>query len=272
MTALAGVVSGAVTPDPTYDQQPTSEQGGLLVSGFRVRDAHHPQTGRRELNLTTATEVSCNLWYALTGLETGGEQFVEIANRLGFADDVPFDLPLARSQLTNGGGAAPGGFADDVELANAAYGQAETFVTPFQMALVAAAVANDGSLMEPHLVRSTTGEGGTRAIEAQEWRRVMSPQNARAIQVAMQRAVEGELGRIFTRGADVPDVETAGKSGTAELGGGGEPHSWFIGFAPVDDPQVAIAVVVEQGGRGAELASPIAGQMMELALEELAGG
>ncbi|HSL76468.1 MAG TPA: penicillin-binding transpeptidase domain-containing protein, partial [Candidatus Limnocylindrales bacterium] len=71
----------------------------------------------------------------------------------------------------------------------------------------------------------------------------------------------------FTTGAKVPGVTTAGKSGTAELGGSGEPHSWFIGFAPAEAPTIAIAVLVEQAGRGAEVAAPIAGDMMQRALE-----
>jgi peptidoglycan glycosyltransferase len=79
----------------------------------------------------------------------------------------------------------------------------------------------------------------------------------------MQQAVEGAYGRQFTRGAAVDGVPTAGKSGTAELGGKGEPHSWFIGFAPVENPKVAIAVLVEQGGRGGERAAPLAGALME---------
>jgi peptidoglycan glycosyltransferase len=83
----------------------------------------------------------------------------------------------------------------------------------------------------------------------------------------MVRAVEGPLGRQFTTGAKVPGVTTAGKSGTAELGGTGEPHSWFIGFAPAEAPEVAIAVIVEQAGRGAEVAAPIAGDLMELYLK-----
>ena len=83
----------------------------------------------------------------------------------------------------------------------------------------------------------------------------------------MRQAVEGDIGRQFTAGAKVPGIPTAGKSGTAELGGTGEPHSWFIGFAPADAPTVAIAVLVEQGGRGAEAAAPIAGDLMTRYLE-----
>ena len=102
--------------------------------------------------------MSCNIWYALTGLETGGDDLIRYADRMGFDAPLPFELPTAVSQVTNGDGSAPGGFADDVELANAAYGQAETFVTPLQMALVAATVANDGALMRPRLVTAMTGK------------------------------------------------------------------------------------------------------------------
>jgi peptidoglycan glycosyltransferase len=156
----------------------------------------------------------------------------------------------------------PGGFKDRVELANAAYGQAETLTTPLQMALVAAAVANDGVLMRPHLVTEIRGRDERTLIDPEVVRRVVDAAVADQIEVAMRQAVEGDLGRQFTAGAAVPGIATAGKSGTAELGGTGEPHSWFIGFAPVDDPQVAIAVLVEQGGRGGERAAPLAGRMM----------
>ncbi|HEY7701277.1 MAG TPA: penicillin-binding protein 2 [Candidatus Limnocylindrales bacterium] len=267
VTAIAGLGSDAVTPDTTYAEQPRAERDGLLVEGFRIRDGHHPATGNRRLDFIEATEVSCNIWFALTGLETGGEPLVRYAEQLGFGSPIPFDLPTAPSQVTNGSGSAPGGFVDDVELANAAYGQAETFVTPLQMALVAATVANGGELMTPRLVTSISGRAGTRQIGPSTLARVLDPDDAAVINRAMVQAVEGPLGRQFTTGARVPGVTTAGKSGTAELGGQGEPHSWFIGFAPAEAPTIAIAVLVEQAGRGAEVASPIAGDLMALYLE-----
>ena len=267
VTAMAGLGSGSVNPSTTYEEQPGAEEDGLLVEGFRIQDGHHPETGDTALDLVGATEVSCNIWYALTGLAVGGRDLVDYAARLGFGERLPFELPTAISQVTNGTGDDPGGFVDDVELANAAYGQAETFVTPLQMALVAAAVANDGELMRPRVVTAITGRGGTRTIGAQSVRRVIAPDDAQAINAAMVEAVEGDLGQRFTAGADVPGVTTAGKSGTAELGGTGEPHSWFIGFAPAENPRVAIAVLVEQAGRGGEVAAPIFGELMERALE-----
>jgi peptidoglycan glycosyltransferase len=264
VTAIAGLDSGAIDPSTTFPEQPAAEANGLLVDGFRIRDGHHPFTGDVALDLTGATEVSCNIWYALAGLQTGGQQLVSEAAELGFGAPIPFDLPTAISSVTSGDGSDPGGFTDDAELASAAFGQGETFVTPLQMALVAATVANDGVLMKPHLVTALTGDGpGARTINPEVWRRVMSADGARAVQVAMEQAVEGELGRRFTAGAAVPGVPTAGKSGTAELGGRGDPHSWFIGFAPVENPRVVIAVLVERGGRGGDTAAPMAGDLME---------
>lgn len=268
VTAVAGLGSRAITPDTTFKQQPAAEKNGLLVEGYRVRDGHHPETGSTALDLTGATEVSCNIYYALTGLKTGGANLVSYAERMGFGAALPFDLPTAISQVTNGDGKQPGGFTDDVELANASYGQAETFVTPLQMALVASTVANDGELMQPRLVTSMTGKAsGTRTIGPKSMGRVISATDAQSITTAMVAAVEGDLGQQFTSGAKVPGVTTAGKSGTAELGGTGEPHSWFIGFAPAENPKVVIAVIVEQAGRGGEVAAPIAGDLMTLYLK-----
>lgn len=267
VTAIAGLGSGAITPQTTYKEQPAAEQDGLLVSGFRVRDGHHPFTGNKALDFVEATEVSCNIYYALTGLKTGGADLAGYAERLGFGAPLPFDLPTAASQVTNGKGSAPGGFVDDVELANAAYGQGETFVTPLQMALVASTVANGGELMRPRLVTAITGERGSRTIGPETIGRVIDGADAASITDAMVAAVEGEFGRRYTTGAKIPAVTTAGKSGTAELGGSGEPHSWFIGFAPAESPRVAIAVLVEQAGRGAEVAAPIAGDLMKFWLD-----
>jgi peptidoglycan glycosyltransferase len=263
VTAFAALGSGAVTPATTFEQQPAAEKNGLLVEGFRIRDGHHPATGSTAIAFRKAIEVSCNIWFALAGLETGGEDLAAWAARLGFGAPIPFDLPTAASQVTGGGGRLGGGFADRVELANAAYGQGETLVTPLQMALVAAAVANDGVLMQPHLVLSATGKGGTTTIDPAIWRRVAEPGIAREIGAGMRQAVSGELGRVFTAGASVRGLAVAGKSGTAQLDPGQRNHSWFIGFAPYDDPQVAIAVIVEGSGTaGATVkASPIAGDL-----------
>lgn len=262
VTAIAALGSGAVTPATTYADQPRSETRGWLIDGFRVRDGHHPVTGDEELDFAEAVEASCNIWFAQTGVRTGGEALLEYAGRLGFGSALPFDLDTATSQVTDGDGSFEGGFGDRVELANAAYGQAETFVTPLQMALVAATVANDGTLMQPHLVLEATGKAGTSRVDPSVVRAVVAPGVAAEISRAMQLAVQGQVGQSFTAGANVPGLDVAGKSGTAELDPGTSPHSWFIGFAPANDPQVAIAVLVERSGGGGVRASPIAGELL----------
>ena len=187
---------------------------------------------------------------------------------MGFGAPLPFDLPTAVSQVTNGDGDGPGGFSDDVELANAAYGQAETFVTPLQMALVAATVANDGELMRPHLVTAIDRQGrdaDDRArVDAAGSSRRPTPRRSRPRWSRRSRAT---LGRQFTAGAKVPGVTDRRQVRHGRARRHGEPHSWFIGFAPAEDPQVAIAVLVEQAGAAARSAAPIAGDLMTLYLE-----
>jgi peptidoglycan glycosyltransferase len=260
VTAVAGLGSGRIAPTTTFPDQAKAEKDGLVVNGFRINE--HPGVPQRTLDLEGATEWSSNIWYALAGMRTGGDDLADFAGRMGFGAGLPFELPTAKSQITNGGGPAPGGFSDEVELATASFGQGEVLVTPLQMALVAATVANDGTLMVPHLVASASGRAGTRTVSPETLRRVIGSTEADQITAAMLRAVESSVGRQFTTGAKVPGIPTAGKSGTAELGGKGAPHSWFIGFAPANAPRVAIAVVVEQGGRGGERAAPLAGDLM----------
>jgi peptidoglycan glycosyltransferase len=271
VTSMAALSTGAITPATTYDDQPAAETKGWLIDGFRVRDGHHPQTDGRALDYRQAVEASCNIYFAETGVRTGSQALADYAGRIGFGAGLPFDLPTAASQLTNGGGPLPGGFDDRVELANASYGQAEVLVTPLQMALVAATVANDGTLMEPHLVSEAKGKAGTTTVGPKTVGEVVSPGIAHEIGAAMRLAVNGDIGRFFTFGAALRNMVVAGKSGTAELGPGQQPHSWFIGFAPYDNPQVAIAVLVEHSGGGGVKASPIAGDLLR-AWRAWAGG
>jgi peptidoglycan glycosyltransferase len=261
VTAVAALGSGAITPSTTYADQPASEKKGWLVDGFRVTDGHHSATGSTALDFEHAIEVSCNIYFAETGVRTGGDALSQWASRMGFGSALPFDLATKASQVTSGGGSFGGGFTDRVELANAGYGQGETLVTPLQMALVAATIANHGVLMKPHLVLEASGKGGTTVIGPSVMSNVMPPGIAGEIGAAMRLAVAGDLGRVYTNGAAVRGLAVAGKSGTAELDTS-SPHSWFIGYAPYNDPQVAIAVLVENSGDAGVRASPLAGQLL----------
>ncbi|HWH23651.1 MAG TPA: penicillin-binding protein 2 [Candidatus Limnocylindria bacterium] len=262
ITAAAGLGSGSIRPGTTFESQPEEYETGFLVEGFRIRDFPRDFQTDHPLDFYEATEVSSNIWYAHAGLEIGAAGLRDWAGRLGFGEPLPFDLPTAASQVTGGRGQMAG-FLDEVELANAAYGQGEVLVTPLQMALVAAMVANDGLMMRPKLVDSFESRSGTvTRVEPERWRQVITGADARIIGEAMQLAVEGEFGRHVAGGARIRGVPVAGKSGTAQLGDGGAPHSWFIGFAPADEPRIAVAVIVERGGLGAQRAVPLGGDVM----------
>jgi len=262
VTSIAGLGSGTITAETTYPDQPAEEMTGFLVDGYRVVDGHHPFTGNLALDYTQALEVSCNIYFAHVGLAVGGPAMVEWAARLGFGAALPFALPTAASQVTSGGGPL-GGFKDRVELANAAYGQAEVLVTPLQMALVASTIADGGVLMQPQLVIGTRDSDGTmHSILPVSWRTVIDPATASTIANAMEQAVSGVWGIPFAGLGKVPGVPTAGKTGTAQLGGSGEPHSWFVGFAPVQGAKIAVAVLLERAGSGATEAAPLASQVM----------
>ncbi|MDQ3937458.1 MAG: penicillin-binding transpeptidase domain-containing protein, partial [Chloroflexota bacterium] len=261
VTAAAGIGSGAINVGTTYESQPAEYETGFLVQGFRIRDAPRSVQTDHPLDFMEATEVSSNIWYAHAGLDVGAERLLEWASRFGFGDRVPFDLPTSASQVTDGNGSLSG-FADLVELANAAYGQGEVIATPLQMCLVAATVANDGVLALPRLVDEVRQSSGRVTRIEGSGRRVMESGDARTLGQAMVLAVEGQYGRRFAGAASIEGVHVAGKTGTAQLGDGTDPHSWFIGYAPADAPRIAIAVIVEHGGSGGERAAPIAGRLM----------
>ena len=262
VTAIAGIASHAIGPDTTFQNQPAEYETGFLVKGFRVRDAERSVQTDHPLDFYEATEVSSNIWFAHAGLQTGAANLEAWAARLGFGSRIPFDMPTSASQVTGGGGPLDG-FADEVELANAAYGQGEVLATPLQMALVAATVANGGTEMRPKLVDQLQSQSGSiTQVGPQALSNVMSPVEAAIVRQAMIQAVEGEFGRNFAGGARISGIIVAGKSGSAELGDGSLPHSWFIGFAPADNPRIAIAVIVERAGSGSGRAVPMAGDLM----------
>jgi peptidoglycan glycosyltransferase len=266
VTAIAGLSSGAIRPETMFESQPEEYETGFLVRGFRIRDAPRRVQLDEPLDFYEATEISSNIWYAHAGLAAGPRALLDAAARLGFGQPLPFDLATAASQVTDGSGPLEG-FLDEVEVANAAYGQGEILVTPLQMALVAATVANDGVLMKPKLVDELRAQSGAvTQLPPQSLGQVIAPEHAEVIGDAMQLAVEGRFGRALAGEARVPGVPTAGKSGSAEVGDEALPHSWFIGFAPADEPRIAIAVIVENAGHGSERAVPMAGDLMDVYL------
>lgn len=282
-TAAAALDAGVITPETTFPDQQREETEGFVVDGFTIREHDMGGIQPGAWPLSEALQVSSNIFFAHVGLELGAEGFLDYARRFGFCSPSrigPADrgLAVAASAVTAAvdGECAP--FGDDVELASASFGQGLTNVTPVQMALVAAAIAGEGVMPHPYVVRDvrTHLEDGAMSDTILDsfgsggGTRVVSPQAAAAVRVAMVDAVNGQLGRFFAGQGDVTlygisNARSAGKTGTAQLGGQQAPHSWFIGFAPAEPdatPQIAIAVIVESGGSGGDRAAPIGGQVM----------
>jgi peptidoglycan glycosyltransferase len=149
------------------------------------------------------------------------------------------------------------------ELASSAIGQGQLLVSPFHMALVAAAIANEGTLMQPYLVDSVRDSMGVTIHKAAQvsWQRATTPAIAAIIKEGMIAAVEDGTARA----ARLPGMQVAGKTGSAQ-NPHGPTHAWFIGFAPAEQPAIAVAVVLENAGAGGAVAAPIAGQLMAAAL------
>ena len=253
VTATAALETGEFKPESVF-RCPS----GLVVQGFVIACRGVPPNVR-EYDFAHAYAWSVNANFAEVGLKLGAERLVQYARRFGFEERIPFDLPVTPSRILR-----PGDSFDEVLLATTAFGQGELATTPLQMALVAAAVANDGWIMQPYLVAEVRGVEGTtlRTHSVQRWRQVMRPQTAATLRGFMATAVrEG-----FSTAAAVPGVTVGGKTGTAENVPGEQPHAWFTGIAPVENPSVVVAVVVENGGQGATVAAPIAAAVFKAAL------
>lgn len=251
VTAAAALDAGIVTPDTIVDCA-----GEVIIDGFPISCANTPQ-GVGTYPFSDAFAYSVNAVFARLGVELGWQRLEAVAQRFGFGGHPQFPLETSVSQVRS-----PGSARTSVLLASTAFGQGELLVTPLQMALVAATVANGGELPVPRIVLDIQRDG--RPISSPSLpspRRVISPAVAADLTALMRAVVE----RGQAAGVAIPGVPVAGKTGTAEVGDG-TAHAWFIAFAPVENPRVAVAVIVESGGQGGVVAAPIAGQVIRAAV------
>ena len=216
--------------------------------------------------LALSFQESCNTTFGQIGLDLGNE-FVPGMEKFGIGSAPPLDVAPGAADSV---GPPPGSFQQNQPLfAFAGIGQGDVAVTPLQMALSASAVANNGQIMQPHVVdRVTDSDDNTvKTIDPKPWRTAMTPQVAATVTSMMVSVVERGTGMS----ARIPGVSVAGKTGTAQ-NQSGAPHAWFVGFAPAEDPQVVVAVMVEHGGSvgseatGGRVAAPIAAQMIRTVL------
>lgn len=251
VTATAALDSGKVKPDDRFRCV-----NGVVIQGFVVQCENAPP-GQTEWDFLHAYAFSINATFAQVAAEKlGSDTFLDYSRRFGLDQSQPFDVDVAESRTSHSGGGL-----DPVLLASSGFGQGQLQVTPLEMALIAATVANHGQRPQPYLVQQVRDSQGNVVSEHQpgEQRRVMSEATAQEMVTFMVTAVnEG-----FGQSAGLLGLDIAGKTGTAETGTDAPAHAWFTGFAPATNPNIVVAVIVENGGPGSQAAAPIAKQVID---------
>jgi peptidoglycan glycosyltransferase len=242
LTLAAILEEGLAEPSTVF----TDELGVILDVEPPIACPSDPPKTR--FSLAEAYTWPCSVLYARLGLEMGGERLADHVTRLGIGR--PVDLPLDVSS----GQVLERGIWTALLAARTAMGRGEVLVTPFEMALVVATAANDGVQPAPRLVL----DSGTDPMPIKTGKPVLRAGTAKHIQEILALAFA-----TGQREASLPIADVAGRGGSADSGlAGAPPHAWFIGFAPVDQPRYAIAVIVEHGEGGWAVAAPIAIQVL----------
>jgi peptidoglycan glycosyltransferase len=258
VTAIAAIDSGRYTPDSRI-----SGRNGKTISGVPLNNDGGESFG--DITLTEALTKSVNTVFGEVGEKLGKATMKKYMDRMGFGAPVEVDLP--RDERAASGERVHGNVVPAtngaVDVGRMAIGQDKLTVTPLQMAMVAAAVANGGKLMKPRRGdRIVDRDGRTvRHLVPEEMSQVMSPQTASQVGAMMSQVVKEGTGTA----AALEGIDVAGKTGTAEVDRSCGPNQlWFIAFAPAQDPRIAIAATVECGtGFGGTVAAPIAKAVMQ---------
>jgi peptidoglycan glycosyltransferase len=217
-----------------------------------------------KITLTDALRISCNTAFGSLGLQLGAPAISEQAQKFGFGQKLRIPLDVTPSTFPAN--------ANPPQTAQSAIGQFDVRVTPLQVAMVSAGIANGGVVMRPNLVKTARFED-LDLIETPQPEKLSEAVGADVAQQLKGMMLEVVRNGTGTR-AQIEGVDVAGKSGTAQQGEAGPPHAWFTAFAPADDPQVAVAVVIEDGGglgdeaSGGKLAAPVAQKVMRAVLDK----
>lgn len=259
VVAAAAYASGDFTPDSTL---PNPASYTLPGSNNRVSNAWGGTCGGGEtVTIAEAIRLSCNIPMAELAVKLGDDAIREMAEKFGY--NQSFETPLASTASSY-----PRAL-DDAQTALSGFGQGQVTATPLQVAMISAGIANDGLVMNPHMVDQVIGNdlSVVRSYDDTEFGRALDADVADEVTDAMVASVSTGA----AQGARIDGIDVAGKTGTAE--NGNKPHTlWFTGFAPADDPAVAVAVVVEDGGgqgqsgSGDTIAAPIAKKVIEAVL------
>ena len=265
ITTAAALDSGTFGPESHFNDPGYCIEYGKKVSNFA------DQNGPEKFGVVTLSDAlvhSINAVYCEIGKQMGPKAILAYAKRFGFYSTPPLETPSnerAPSGLYNGSKLYTPAKDSDVDPGRMAFGQERMLVTPLQMAMVAGAVANGGIVMRPYVVDHVTSPTGklVAATRRTELGPAIKPETAAQLSDMMEQVVtRGTGGNAAIRG-----VRVAGKTGTAETAVPGVNTTWFVAFAPVDNPRIAIAVVLQnQRGTGGATAAPIARTVMQALL------
>jgi penicillin-binding protein A len=267
VTSAAALDSGKYTIDSRFVDRGYCIEYGKQVKNFG--DMSGPEVFG-SVDFLQALEHSINAVFCEIGKTIGAGRILGTSKQFGFYADPPLETPgneRSPSGLYNHGRLFyPENPSTQVDPGRLAFGQERMLTTPLQMAMVAGAVANHGVVMKPYVVGRVTGPGGgvIKRTHPEKYRRAMRTSTANDITRMMEAVVTGGTGTA----AQIPGIQVAGKTGTAETGGAGTLNTtWFIAFAPANAPRVAIAVVLQnQTGAGGTTAAPIARAVMQALL------
>jgi peptidoglycan glycosyltransferase len=249
-TASAALEGGTVTMDSHFD-----DPGYFQVGDFTLHDDESEATGYQDL--TMAFALSSNVDFAQIALKMGVGTFYDYLAKWGIGSSLDFQLPAEPGRVPPKATVVPG------ELAQMGFGQGALLMTPLQMGLIGSTIAGAGVEPRPFIVRQIVRDGGAASVYSTGTLATpVSADTAANVKKMMIAVVQRGTGTP----AQLPHVTVAGKTGTA-TNPQGRAHSWFVCFAPADNPRVAVAVIVENAGYGAEVAAPIAREVVRVALQ-----
>lgn len=266
VTASAALDTGAVTPTTGFYDPGYCTEYGRKVYNSAAPDTPSAHETFGQVTFAQALEHSINAVFCNVGKQIGAQRILEYAKRFGFyslpALDLPPETMNASGLYSNGRLYWPKDF-NKVDPGRLAFGQERMLVTPLQMALVAATIANGGEEPKPYLVQKIVAPDGSTVTKTtpQMLGRPIKATTAAELNQMMQLVVQSGTGTL----AQIPGVAVAGKTGTAELGLGNLYDAWFVCFAPADHPRYVVAVVVEKqpNGFGGSISAPIARAVLE---------
>ena len=261
IVSAAALSSGGYTPETVV---PAPDTLTLPGTSTQLRNFGNSScSSSQEQTLIDALTISCNTAFAQLGIDLGEDRVREMAEAFGMTGEGP-EIPMTTA------GSSIGDIESEAALGQSSIGQRDVRMTPLQAAMVAAAVGNDGTLMTPYLIDQVRAPDLTVIDRADpgELSAPVTPEVADQLQAMMESVVANGSGRA----ARIPGVAVAGKTGTAQVSGDVPDHNWFVGFAPADDPQIAVAVFVANGGgTGGDVSAPIAGDVMQAYLDGQGG-